>query len=56
VSAHLSQRNKIEGDLVKEGDILGQIGRKGASGGAKLYFEIRKAGKSLNPQEWLKAK
>jgi septal ring factor EnvC (AmiA/AmiB activator) len=56
VSAHLSQRNMIEGDVVKEGDVLGQIGEKGASGGAKLYFEIRRAGKSLNPQEWLKAK
>ena len=56
VSAHLSQRNKIEGDVVKEGDVLGQIGGKGASGGAKLYFEIRRAGKSLNPQGWLKAK
>jgi len=56
VSAHLSQRNKIEGDVVKEGDVLGQIGGNGASGGAKLYFEIRRAGKSLNSQEWLKAK
>lgn len=56
VSAHLSQRNKIEGDVVKEGDVLGQIGGKGPSGRAKLYFEIRRAGKSLNPQEWLKAK
>jgi len=42
--------------VVKEGDILGQIGGKGTSGGARLYFEIRRAGKSLNPQEWLKAK
>ena len=56
VSAHLSQRNKIEGDVVKEGDVLGQIGGEGASGGAKLYFEIRRAGKSLNSEEWLKAK
>ena len=56
VSAHLSQRSKIEGTVVKEGDILGQIGGKGTSGGARLYFEIRRAGKSLNPQEWLKAK
>lgn len=56
VSAHLSQRSKIEGDVVKEGDVLGQIGGKGPSGGAKLYFEIRRAGESLNSQEWLKAK
>ena len=56
VSAHLSQRSKIEGDVVKEGDVLGQVGGNGASGGARLYFEIRRAGKSLNPQEWLKAK
>jgi len=56
VSAHLSQRNKIEGDVVKEGDVLGQIGGKESSGGARLYFEIRRAGKSLDPQQWLKAK
>jgi len=56
VSANLSQRNKIEGDVVKEGDVLGQIGGKGASGGARLYFEIRRAGKSLNPKGWLNAK
>ncbi len=56
VSAHLSKRNKIEGDVVEEGDVLGQIGGKRTSGGARLYFEIRRGGKSLNPQEWLKAK
>jgi septal ring factor EnvC (AmiA/AmiB activator) len=56
VSANLSKRNKIEGDVVKEGDILGQIDGKKSLKGAKLYFEIRRAGKNLDPRKWLKAK
>ncbi len=54
VSAHLSARNKIEGDEIKGGEVLGQIDGKGASRVGRLYFEIRRAGKSLNPQEWLR--
>lgn len=53
VSANLSARNKFEGEIVKEGEVVGQVGANGVSGGS-LYFEIRRAGKGLNPQEWLK--
>ncbi|MFO7599789.1 MAG: peptidoglycan DD-metalloendopeptidase family protein [Candidatus Desulfacyla sp.] len=53
VSANLSARNKFEGEVVKEGEVVGQVVANGVSGG-RLYFEIRRAGKGLNPQEWLK--
>ncbi|MFH1627307.1 MAG: peptidoglycan DD-metalloendopeptidase family protein [Pseudomonadota bacterium] len=56
VSAHLAAKNKLEGDAVKEGEVLGKVAGNGSSGGGRLYFEIRRAGKSLNPQEWLEAK
>jgi len=54
ISGNLSRRTKTEGDEVKEGDVLGQIGTEGTPGKATLYFEIRRAGKSLNPREWLR--
>jgi len=53
VSAHLSSRRKIEGDVVKKGEVVGQIAGSDASMKGKLYFEIRRAGKGLSPQEWL---
>ena len=56
VSAHLSARDKIEGDVVKGGEILGRVDGKGTVKRARLYFEIRKAGKTLDPKEWLRAK
>ena len=55
VSAHLSERTKIEGDVVEAGETVGRVGSKDASKGSKLYFEIRRAGEGLNPREWLKA-
>ena len=54
VSAHLSERTKIEGDVVKEGEIVGRVDGNVVSGGGRLFFEIRQAGKRLSPQEWLK--
>jgi septal ring factor EnvC (AmiA/AmiB activator) len=54
VSANLSARNKFEGQVVKEGEVVGQVGANGVSRRGRLYFEIRRAGKGLNPQEWLK--
>ncbi|MBW1782101.1 MAG: peptidoglycan DD-metalloendopeptidase family protein [Deltaproteobacteria bacterium] len=53
VSAHLSARNKVEGDEVRGGEVLGQVEGKGASRVGRLYFEIRRAGKNLDPREWL---
>jgi len=55
VSAHLTKRNMIEGEIVREGDVVGRVGGNGFSEGGRLYFEIRSAGTVLTPQEWLRS-
>jgi len=54
ISANLSQRKKKEGDVLKEGESIGLVGRNGSSERGRLYFEIRRAGKNLDPLKWLK--
>ncbi|MDY6973264.1 MAG: peptidoglycan DD-metalloendopeptidase family protein [Thermodesulfobacteriota bacterium] len=54
ISAHLSTRKKDEGDAVAGGNVIGLVGGSGPLNGPRLYFEIRRAGKSLDPLEWLK--
>jgi len=56
ISAHISRRKKQEGDIVERGEVIGFVKRSGPSKESRLYFEIRKAGKSLDPLKWLKAK
>ena len=54
VSAHLTKREKAEGDLVQGGEILGWVEENGSSKGASVYFEVRKADRKLDPRAWLK--
>ena len=54
ISAHLLQRNKEEGDMVEEGDVIGLLGQSGSLLGPRLYFEVREGGKNLDPIKWLK--
>jgi len=54
VSAHLSRRNKTEGEMVEKGEIVGQVGETGLLTGSALYFEIRKGDSNLDPLKWLK--
>lgn len=42
--AHMLRANVREGDFVKEGDILGTVGRSGRATGYHLHFETRVAG------------
>ncbi len=56
ISAHLSQRIKEKGDAVEVGDVIGRVGRDRPSKRVRLYFEIRRAGKNLDPLKWLKVK
>ncbi len=43
-----------EGDEVKEGEKVGEIGNYGFSMGSHLHFEVMIKGKNVNPEEWLK--
>lgn len=54
IYAFLLQRDRLEGEIVAEGDVLGQVGESGLVAGPALYFEIRKGEENLNPLKWLK--
>ncbi|MGH7834158.1 MAG: murein hydrolase activator EnvC family protein [Candidatus Binatia bacterium] len=54
VYAHLSEILKSAGQAVQKGDAIGQVGDSDSLRGARLYFEIRKDGKPLDPVSWLR--
>ena len=56
ISARLRKRNRKEGDVVTVGEVIGQAGNGGPSPGGRLYFEIRRGVKNLDPLEWLKVR
>ncbi len=54
VYAHLSEIIKKNGDEVGRGEILGKVGESDSPATGKLYFELRKDGRSVDPQLWLR--
>jgi len=56
ISARFLQRKKAEGDLVEADEVIGLVGGAGSSNRGRLYFEIRKGDKHLDPLRWLKAR
>lgn len=52
VYAHLSEIFKKNGSVVRRGETLGRVGDSDSLAGAKLYFEMRKDGKSIDPLPW----
>ncbi len=54
VSAHLSSMLVGEGDSVERGEVIGRIGKSGNATGTHLHFEIRVAGKSVDPLKYLR--
>jgi septal ring factor EnvC (AmiA/AmiB activator) len=52
IYAHLSEILKRNGDTVKRGEALGKAGDSDSLSGAKLYFEMRKDGRSIDPVPW----
>ena len=51
--AHLTRACVKEGQLVREGDLLGYSGQTGNCAGAHLHFEVLLAGVRCNPLNWL---
>lgn len=52
---HNERLYKAAGERVNAGDTLGSAGDSGGSNRPELYFEIRKAGKAVDPRPWFKA-
>ncbi|WP_322996152.1 murein hydrolase activator EnvC family protein [Castellaniella sp.] len=45
---------KQVGDIVRQGDVVAQVGATGGQVDPGLYFELRHQGAPINPQLWLK--
>jgi murein hydrolase activator len=52
VYAHLSDFLKKSGDGVKRGEAVALVGDSESLVGSKLYFEMRKDGRSIDPTPW----
>ena len=52
---HNERLYKAAGERVSAGDTLGSAGDSGGSNRPELYFEIRKAGKAVDPRPWFRA-
>jgi murein DD-endopeptidase MepM/ murein hydrolase activator NlpD len=51
--AHLSRMDVVEGDEIRQGDVVGQVGTTGRSTGAHLHYEVRIRSTPVNPYRFL---
>ncbi|MEN8119892.1 MAG: peptidoglycan DD-metalloendopeptidase family protein [Bacteroidota bacterium] len=51
--AHLSEYKVKSGDKVKKGDIIGFVGQTGMSTAPHLHYEVMKAGKNVDPADYM---
>ncbi len=51
--AHLHQFLKKQGEVVKRGDVIAQVGNTGRSTGPHLHYDIRMDGISVNPETYI---
>ncbi|MFQ5850731.1 MAG: murein hydrolase activator EnvC family protein [Candidatus Binatia bacterium] len=54
IYAHLSDLLKEVGETVRKGEAIALVGDSGSLRGSRLYFEIRKDGKALDPLPWFR--
>lgn len=52
--AHMSQILVEEGDSVRTGDVVGEVGSSGRSTGPHLHYEVRRNGNATDPLQFLK--
>ena len=51
--AHISRRHVVEGDRVKRGERIAEVGSTGRSTGPHLHYEVFRYGRVLNPVQVL---
>ena len=56
VYAHARLNRVKKGDIVRQGQVIAEVGRTGAATGPHLHFEVRKLKKPMNPWVALKMK
>ena len=54
VYAHISDFLKRNGDSVRRGEAVALVGDSDSLAGSKLYFEMRKDGRSIDPAPWFR--
>lgn len=51
--AHLSEVDVKEGEAVRAGRVIGEIGKTGRASGYHLHYEVRENGAPINPRPFL---
>jgi murein DD-endopeptidase MepM/ murein hydrolase activator NlpD len=52
IYGHLSKIDVHEGDMVKQGQVMGQSGQTGMAGGDHIHFAMQLDGLQIDPKEW----
>ena len=50
IYAHCKTLYVKKGDIITQGQKIGEVGQTGNATGPHLHFEIRKAGRKVNPE------
>ena len=56
VYGHLNSIRVQEGNLVRNGEEIGEVGNIASLNGIKLYFQVSQGTQTIDPLEWLKEK